>query len=193
MAEAFLRSRTETPGLAISVASAGFMMPDQPAPKQILEVMARRGIDMSHHRSRDIIDALVEPPELIVGMDRQHVRGVADLDPSLLGRTFTLKELVRLGEEEGPRGLSEPVADYLERIGDGRSVLGLARKNKLDDVEDPIGRWPGRFEEAAQEIEGLVDRLLAVVWPNQSLNDGQQDPDDQPATSPAESRALEGT
>jgi hypothetical protein len=109
-------------------------------------------------------------------MAREHVREVAVIEPAALGKTFTIKELVRSGLDVGPRLVGESVAAYLGRIGTGRrreALLGVGH-DPVYDVEDPVGRPVADFEVTAIELEELVDRLVGLVWPS-GVDDGAQE------------------
>jgi protein-tyrosine phosphatase len=106
----------------------------------------------------------------VLGMTREHVREVVVLDPEAFARSFTLKELVRLGEAAGPRRPGEDLPEWLARVGDGRrrsDLMGVAPDPELD-VADPIGGPLSGYERTAAEIDGLLERLVACVWPEVS-------------------------
>src|SRR5215467_8399031 len=77
----------------VDVVSAGLLPGGKPAIDEVLHLMKRRGLDASGHVSRQLGDALAPPPDLIVGMAREHALAVVDLAPDLLSRTFTLNDL----------------------------------------------------------------------------------------------------
>jgi protein-tyrosine phosphatase len=113
------------------------------------------------------IDDLDEP-DLIIGLAREHVREAVVLDNSVLARTFTLKELVRLAEQPGGGRLvavGESVRAWALRLSGGRGPGDLLGEHPEDDVADPIGRSRRAYEDTAREIGGLVDRLLGAIHP----------------------------
>lgn len=165
MAEAILRDRLEEAGVEGAVSSAGLLPGGRPATRHGVEVMAARGLDTSRHVSRQLAAALVARADLVVGMAREHVREVAVVDPEALARTFTLKELVRLGERSGPRAGGESLADWLARVGRGRErprLMGTGHDPDYD-VEDPVGRTRADYEATAAELDHLLGRLVDLA------------------------------
>jgi protein-tyrosine phosphatase len=167
MAEALLRHRLQVHGVPAGVSSAGLLPPGSPATAEAVAVMAARGLPLQEHRSRKVDRALLAEADLVLAMTREHVREVAVLDPPALARTFTLKELVRAGWDVGPRRPGETLAAWLDRVGAGRrreALLGVGHDPDYD-VEDPVGRPRGEYEQTAQELEHLLERVVALVWP----------------------------
>ena len=167
MAEALLRHRLGAHGVLAGVSSAGLLPPGSPATREAVATMAARGLDLDAHRSRRIDPRLLQEADLILGMTREHVREVAVLDPAALARTFTLKELVRAGYDVGPRRPGEDLPSWLARVGANRrreALLGVGHDPDYD-VEDPVGRPRHVYEQTAIELEHLLERLVALVWP----------------------------
>jgi protein-tyrosine phosphatase len=167
MAEVLLRRRLAASGISATVSSAGTHPSGAPAMVEAVEVMARRGLLLEGHRSRQVDPELVQRADLVIGMAREHVREAAVLDSESFARTFTLKELVAAGRVNGPREREEPLEDWLARIAVGRrrqSLLG-AGYDEIFDVADPVGRPLADYELTAIELEGLVDELVGLVWP----------------------------
>jgi protein-tyrosine phosphatase len=157
-----LSGRTE----AVNVVSAGLLRSGEPATDEAVTVMRRRGLDLSGHRSRRVGDALVPPPDLIVGMAREHARSVVDAIPALFPRTFTLKDLVARARIEGPRRPGEALDGYLARVGAERGFGALVGMGSADDVADPIGCDLHTYERCATEIAVAVTSLVDLVWPD---------------------------
>jgi protein-tyrosine phosphatase len=170
MAQVLLRRHLTAAGVEASVSSAGLLPGGRPATAHGVESMAARGLDLSGHRSRQLARELIEPADLIIGMAREHVREVAVLDAGALPRTFTLKELVRLGEGAGPRSPDEPLADWLARVGRSRQrqhLLGVGH-DPAHDVEDPVGRGRADYELTADELDDLLARVVALAFPSKT-------------------------
>ena len=164
MAEVLLRHRFGDLGLEAQVRSAGLLQSGQPASAHGVDILHGRGLDMTAHRSRSMSRDILSSADLVLGMAREHVREAVVLDPALWRRTFTLKELVRRGEAVGPRGAEEPLADWLERVGQGRRIADLTGSSPADDVADPIGGPRSAYERMAAELDDLIDRLVAVAF-----------------------------
>ncbi len=164
MAEVLLRHRLAGLGVDAQVASAGLLRPDQPASAHGVDILRGRGLDMTTHRSRTMTRELLGSADLLLAMAREHVREAVVLDPRLWPRTFTLKELVRRGEANGPRQPGEALADWLARVGQGRRVSELTGSSPDDDVADPIGRPRSAYERLAAELDDLLDRFVALTF-----------------------------
>lgn len=147
------------------VRSAGLLESGNPASAHGVEILAGRGLDMAPHRSTTVSADILRDADLIIGMARQHVREAVVLDRSLWPRTFTLKELVRRGSAVGPRKEGETLGAWLARAHMGRTPSSLMGSSPDDDVADPIGQPRAAYERMVQELDGLVDRLVALAWP----------------------------
>jgi protein-tyrosine phosphatase len=135
-----------------------------------VKVMAKRGLDLSAHRSQRLTADAVARADLVLGMAREHVREAVVLDPTSLAKTFTLRELARRAERVGPRrpgpeGELEPLADWLARLGAGRRAADLLGTSTDDDIADPIGLSRRTYEHTAQEIEDLVTTIVRHAFP----------------------------
>lgn len=163
MAEGLLRHRVGDRGVAVS--SAGMLRDGDAASTHGISALSRRGIDLVAHQSRRMTADLLRQADLVLGMAREHVREAAVLAPEAWGRTFTLKELVRRGEQAGPRALDQPLDEWLAKVGADRRRSELMGGGAADDIADPYGMAASDYERTACELEDLVDRLVALVWP----------------------------
>ncbi len=165
MAEALLRHRLDAAGVPARVRSAGLLESGNPASASGVDILAGRGLDMGGHRSTAVSADILRPADLIIGMARQHVREAVVLDREVWPRTFTLKELVRRGTTIGPRKEGEGLDAWLARAHMGRTPTSLMGASPEDDVADPIGQPRAAYERMVQELDELVDRLVALAWP----------------------------
>jgi len=163
MAAALLARRLDHAGLKATVSSAGLLFEGRPVTDDGLAVMADRGIDTSGHRSRRITPELIDAADLVVGMERAHVREAVALVPGALARAFTLKEIVRRGEESGGRATDEPLGAWLARVGVGRRPSDLLGDSDADDVADPIGGPRRSYQRTAEELDDLTARLARLI------------------------------
>jgi len=164
MAAALLARRLDDAGVKAVVSSAGLLFDGKPATDHGQAVMADRGIDTSGHRSRKLRPDIVSGADLVIGMARSHVReAVALAGPAAMGRAFTLKEIVRRGEERGGRAPGEPLEDWLARLAAGRRPVDLLAEADSDDVADPIGGPRRSYERTAKELDDLTARLAGLL------------------------------
>jgi hypothetical protein len=76
-------------------------------------------------------------------------------------RTFTLKGLVRLGEQAGPRRPDQTVFDWLAGVAAGRG--DPTRDHHDDDIADPVGKSRADYEATARELDALLRRLVTLM------------------------------
>lgn len=164
MAAALLDVALADLGQSVTVASAGLLEGGRPVTPEVVKVMTPFGADMTAHRSTHLTESAIEEADLILAMERRHGREVALLVPSAWSRTFTLKDLIRRGEEVGPRQPDESVDDWLEAVGRGRERSALTGRAAEDEVADPIGGRIGQYRSAAAELSDLVNRLVILLW-----------------------------
>jgi protein-tyrosine phosphatase len=165
MAEALLARALAASGTPGSVCSAGLLRDGDPPPPEVISTMAARGLDVAAHRSTVLRLGDLAGAALVLGMARDHIRHVVVGDPAAWPRTFTLKELVRRGQENGPGVPGGSLADWLARIHEGRDRLALLGDSPDDDVPDPIGGPPWAYAATAAELDDLVSRLLLLCGP----------------------------
>jgi protein-tyrosine phosphatase len=163
MAAALLGRRLEEAGVKAVVTSAGMLFDGKPATDHGQAVMADRGLDTSGHRSRRLRRELVAGPDIVIGMARSHVREAVALAPEVWTRAFTLKEIVRRGEERGGRAPGESVDVWLARLHAGRRLPDLLGESDADDVADPIGGPRRSYERTAEELDELTARLARLL------------------------------
>ena len=144
--------------------SAGLLQGGQPAQGHGVDVLSGLGIDMSAHRSQSMTVELLQRADLVLAMAREHVREAVVSVPEIFPRTFTLKELIRRGNEIGPRRPGEPLDRWLARAHEGRSARDLMGRSTEDDVDDPIGRPRAAYERMVEELSGLLDELVWLLW-----------------------------
>jgi protein-tyrosine phosphatase len=166
MAQTLLSARLAGRGVAVPVASAGLVGSGRPPPPEVVSVMAARGIDVSGHRSRVVTADDLAAADLILGLTREHVRHAAVLLPTAWPRAFTVRELLRRGEEAGPRALDEPLAHWLTRAADGRRRADLMGSHPADDIADPTGRPLREYQATADTLDRLTRDLVGLGWPN---------------------------
>jgi protein-tyrosine phosphatase len=163
MAEGLLRAHLHEAGINAQVGSAGLLPGGSSAAPEAVAVMAERGIDITRHVSCQITADIARSANLIVGMSRHHVREACVSYGALLQRAFTLRELVRRGEEIGPRRQDETLYTWLGRVGAGRRPTDLVGDGSQDDIVDPIGKPRPVYEQTADELDDLLTRFLNLV------------------------------
>jgi protein-tyrosine phosphatase len=164
MAEALLAGHLAALGAPILVCSAATTDLDARPPAEVVAVMAARGHDVAGHRSRAVGATDLAAAGLILGMTREHVRHAVVLLPAAWPRSFTLKELVRRGQQIGPRMPDEPLSGWLDRAGHGRDHRDLLGGSAEDDIADPYGGPMPGYESTAHLLDQLTDELADLCW-----------------------------
>lgn len=164
MAAALLTRRLSELGVTARVRSAGMLPGGQPALPEVISVMARRGLYLAAHRSRMADAAELADADLVLAMARNHLRHAVVTEPGTWPRAFTLLELIRRGEQAGPRAPGEPLAGWLSRLHARRERAALLGDSAEDDVPDPAGGPPGAYAEVADLLHRSVARLADLGW-----------------------------
>lgn len=167
MAEGLLRHRLARLGVEVKVSSAGLAFEDRPATPEAVDAASRRGVDIAAHRSRIVTAEMLQSADLVLGLERMHVR-----EAILLGRAaarcFTLKELARRSTAAGPRRPGETLAGWAERVSAGRSNLELLGESAADDIADPYRQPSSIYERCIDEIAGTLEQIVSLAWPRAS-------------------------
>jgi protein-tyrosine-phosphatase len=164
MAEALLRARLADRAPEVEIGSVGLLFDDRSAERGAVKAMAKRGIDLEPFRSRKMTTELLEGSSLVLGMERSHVREAAVLGDGIFGHAFTLRELVADVELFGPRR-DESLRDWATRIGRVRTPVDYLVEERATSVVDPMGRSSRAFRACAEELDGLIERLVSLAWP----------------------------
>jgi protein-tyrosine phosphatase len=164
MAAALLNRRLGALRIPVAVRSAGLLQEGAPPSPGAIAALASYGLEISGHRSHRVTVADLNWADLVLGMTREHVRDAVVTVPDTWPRAFTLKELVRRGEEIGPAKPAEPLADWLDRVNEGRERAALLGDSPADDVADPMGGPPRAYADTAALLDELTDRLAGLCW-----------------------------
>jgi protein-tyrosine phosphatase len=168
MAEGLLRRSLADRGIAADIASAGLYEGGAPATAQAQATLARRGIDLSAHRSRCLRGAEVDlaGADLVIGMERRHVQEAAALGAER-SRCFTLPELARLAVASEQRRPDESLAAWATRLSSARPASGFGgRRTAADDIADPVGRGDDVYEATVTLLAALLTDVVDRAFPS---------------------------
>ncbi len=168
MASALLAARIQNYTDSVEVSSAGLRAAEGSVPEEVLEVMAPYAVDLHGHESRVLTPAILQSADLVVGMSRRHVQEAVLLDPPSLPHAFLFKELVRRGSIIGPRRPDQGFRSWIESAHGDRTRESLLDRNGGDEVADPYGGPLAGYRATALELAELVDRLVALLWPDEA-------------------------
>lgn len=135
MVEGLIRSRLQAEGLEdqVTVSSVGvFASTGEPADRQMVALLAARGIDVGGHRGRALTVSDLVAADLIVVMEEAHRQAIFYRQPHLLYKVYLLSELA--GEHDDlPDPHGGPEAGYQAVLGEAERwlVAGWGRLVKL--------------------------------------------------------------
>lgn len=162
---ALLRRRIAERGVAVEVLSAGLGESGRPATAPTVAAAAAVGLDLRGHRSRTVSAELLAGADLLVTMERMHVREAVVLHPDVWRTAFTLPDLVRRAEKVEPRPAGESLRIYCGILGAGRDRSAMMGASAEDDVRDPTTDLEVDHDSTVAELDDLVIRMVARLWP----------------------------
>jgi protein-tyrosine phosphatase len=164
---AVLAQRLAPRDLGVTVASAGTHALDGiPATEATVAAAALLGLDLSEHRSQRLTRSHLTAADLVITMERHHLREVVVLHPPTFAHAFTLRELARrVGRINRAPEAANTAAARLALLHEGRRPADLLGASAVDDVEDPTGQRFADHETMARDVSELVDRVVAALWP----------------------------
>ena len=159
MTEALLRSAVEKRGLDVLVESAGFLFQDKEATPVVVDIMGERGLDISSHRSRKVTAESINTADLVVAMERRHVRDLTLLADDAVSRIDTIGGLVaRLHGVDGESPAQRISAAIAPRV--AGDMLGRG----ADEVDDPFGKSKRVNRATADRLTELSQALIDGVF-----------------------------
>jgi protein-tyrosine phosphatase len=167
MAEGFLRAtlRRRFGNQAPVVASAGTSgWEGSGAMPESVEAAEERGVDISGHVARRLTRGDVYDADVVIAMAAEHRDAVSRAMPEAAGRTFTLKELVRLLEALPPP--RESIAGELPgRVAEAERLrrAGHVGNPHDEDIVDPLGLPLESFRAIAWELDEWSARLAQTL------------------------------
>jgi len=151
---------------APEVTSAGTIgLEGSSATPESVQAASERGVDISMHLARRLTDTMVERADLVVCMAAEHRVEIEERVPAAADRTFTLKELTRLLEDDAPstpqgEGAFEARATAAAAI----RARGGASNPYDEDIVDPLGMPLETYRAIAWELDEWTERLLAGLF-----------------------------
>lgn len=175
LAEQLLRARLAD--LAPHVSSAGTRglaaAPMTPEAAHIAEALGVPATDTAGHRSRFLTEQHLAKPDLILAMTRTHRRAIAELAPSRLRSTFTIREFARIAAavpEDEIRAATDAATSPSEKLRAAASVIASYRglvpppeDPADDDVIDPFRQPWETYLLSARQLEPAVTAVAATV------------------------------
>lgn len=123
-----------------------------PVEAEMAARLGARGADGEGLRSRQATPALLKGADLVLTMTRQHRSWVTDEAPSLMSRTWTLRQAAAMTEQVSA---DLPLDDRLRTAWRSRALAG-----RDIDIADPYRRGPRAAETCAQQIDQCLEALI---------------------------------
>ncbi len=147
------------------IESAGVMARNnRPIESTAFTVLGERGLDASDFATRRLTAEMAADADLILAATREHRGQIAQLNPSVLGRLFTVNQFAYLLSKAEPVPSTDPVAAGAELI--RAAVLGrsqLPGRTVEDDIADPIGQPIEFFRGCADGLQASIDAIVAPL------------------------------
>lgn len=126
------------------------------------------------HRSRALTEGLLQSPDLILVMARDHRRKVLEMAPARMRSTFTIREFARLATEATDAEVSAAAADAGDDPSDRlraacgvvasyRGMVQAPRHADDDDVIDPYRRSWDTYELAASQLVPAIGQASRIA------------------------------
>lgn len=145
----------------VQVDSAGFMEDGIGAERESAEAVIEIGLTLSAHRSRKLSKELVQDADLILTMERAHVRELA-VRYRAFDKAFTVKEFLRRAQEL-PAQREEELDHWVARVHAGRTTAELMGSDAADEVADPIGKPLADFVKTRDELREIMTSIARLV------------------------------
>jgi protein-tyrosine phosphatase len=158
------------------IASAGTdAVTGRPLTSAYVADLDRLGVDTGSAVTRRLEAADVLAADLVLGAERAHRKAVLELAPGALRRTFTLRELARIGRPAVERAEAAGVVDLsgdLDPVTRAQRVVAAASRDRGlepaahvsdDDITDPWNGPEAALDLAARQVREAVSRVLDVL------------------------------
>jgi protein-tyrosine-phosphatase len=126
---------------------------------RITKALARADIESSDFRSKPLTQHLVERAQLILTAETAHRAAVVRLEPTALGRVFTLRQFARLIPEARTANRVAAELHGLRALVQACSAargMGQPARGAEDDVEDPWGRSGRAYRRSMKSIDVAI-------------------------------------
>jgi len=114
-AEVMLRQAVAGKGIQISSAGLGALV-GHGIDATAQELLVEQGMDGLAHRARQIDDAILGAADLVLTMERKHVRRIAEIAPQASGKTFLLGKWQQEQEIPDPYRQQRPAFEHVYKL-----------------------------------------------------------------------------
>lgn len=111
-AEVMLRQVVIGKGIQVSSAGLGALV-NHGIDATAQELLVEQGLDAAGHRARQIDSAILAAADLVLTMERKHVRRIAEIAPEASGKTFLLGKWQQEREIPDPYRQQRPAFEHV--------------------------------------------------------------------------------
>ena len=147
-------------GAAI-VRSLGFGPEDIPSIPDAVDAMKRRGLDTSGHRSRKVTKDSIEPADLVLTSERDHVVKIAAISPDTYRRSMTMPEFLAVAELNEPM-VGESLREWVTSLTEQRTARDYINGDVVE-IFDPTGSAPRAFEKSVVGMETMCEQATRLI------------------------------
>lgn len=168
IAEHLMRSKAAHAGVAIEVDSAGVAAAEGiPISEHASIVLKNRGIESHEKRAKSVSEKLLQWADVVLTMTMAHKERLIQMFPDAMDHIYTLKEYAQENhsnrheakaleqELQMKLAMSKPITED-----EKKQLSELVHAFMAEDVLDPFGGSVEVYEETAQELDALLDRVL---------------------------------
>ncbi|WP_432789967.1 low molecular weight phosphatase family protein [Brevibacterium sp. K11IcPPYGO002] len=161
-------------------AASGWLIPEE-----VREIAGHLGVDeIRTRRTRQVNEQSLGDADLILVMTREHRREVVELNPRIVRRTFTIRELASLAAvtrdvdivREGAAATADRAARLRAAVGAAARRRSRRRSPSLaanDDVIDPFGGNRDVYSRSALQLAPAVEGVAALFQRALNLGEGE--------------------
>lgn len=111
MAEFLLRDQLACPDICVASAGLGALV-GHPPDHHATALLRERGIDASAHRARQLERVMLRDADLVLVMERSHLRAVTRMAPEASGKLFLLRHWVGADDVPDPYRQTRQVFEH---------------------------------------------------------------------------------
>lgn len=161
-------------------AASGWLIPEEAR-----EIAEHLGVDeIRTRRTKQVSEQTLGDADLILVMTREHRREVVELNPRIIRRTFTIRELASLAAVTRDADIvSEGAVPSADRAARLRAAVGAAARRRSrrrspsqptsDDVIDPFGGNRDVYVRSALQLTPALEGVAALFQRALNLGEGE--------------------
>lgn len=128
-AECLLHNKLHPQGFTVSSAGLSALV-DHPMDKTALEVLQQNNHDWSEHKARQISREIIQANELILVMEKGHLKAITDMAPEARGKTFLLTQWLEKQDITDPYRQSKTLFELVYNLIDKACDSWIERLSK---------------------------------------------------------------